>query len=433
MKKIAIIGGGITGMVSALRLAENGYKVELFERESYLGGLLGSFNYKGCMIPMSPHQFFEQDVNFLNILNEFNLKPNWALSKTGIWSGQNHNNLYSLTTPLDIIKFNLLTFRDRFKLALFAIKLRIDKVKGTTYDNLKNINAKDWLIGQTGPKVYSVFFKPLLLNKFAVNLSEISAEWLAVRLRDLTSTAGKWGYVDGGLQSLIDDICSKLIKLDCTIHRSSEVTEIKENKGERFSLTYRNVNNGVVNETCIDSLLSTIAAPLLPRIIPWLPKNYKNELNQIEYSPYIGGVMFLKKPVTKFHITYFLNSTIGGINEFTNFYNKLPYKVIYLFKYLNEAKNLWDKTEEAIKIEFTDVLKTPFPHIKIDDLFIFKERYASPIFRKDFTKYVPGIITPVKNVYVAGMFNYFPRIRNMDSGVFIAEKAALQILENDRQ
>ena len=42
-QNIAIIGGGITGMVAAYRLAKSGNRVTIFERSNELGGLAGGF------------------------------------------------------------------------------------------------------------------------------------------------------------------------------------------------------------------------------------------------------------------------------------------------------------------------------------------------------------------------------------------------------
>jgi phytoene dehydrogenase-like protein len=47
MKKVAIIGAGIAGIASAIRLADKGYAVEVFEANEYAGGKLSSFEQNG--------------------------------------------------------------------------------------------------------------------------------------------------------------------------------------------------------------------------------------------------------------------------------------------------------------------------------------------------------------------------------------------------
>lgn len=44
---VIVVGGGIAGLTSASFLCKSGYKVLLCEKEDQLGGLVGSFNYKG--------------------------------------------------------------------------------------------------------------------------------------------------------------------------------------------------------------------------------------------------------------------------------------------------------------------------------------------------------------------------------------------------
>ena len=40
MKKLGVIGGGITGCITALHAAKKGYEVTLFEKDKILGGIL---------------------------------------------------------------------------------------------------------------------------------------------------------------------------------------------------------------------------------------------------------------------------------------------------------------------------------------------------------------------------------------------------------
>ena len=57
MKKITIIGGGITGLTSAYRLARAGHEVEVFEKSEELGGLGGSLRKGEFIFDYGPHEF----------------------------------------------------------------------------------------------------------------------------------------------------------------------------------------------------------------------------------------------------------------------------------------------------------------------------------------------------------------------------------------
>ena len=57
MRKVAIIGSGIAGIASAIRLAHKGFEVSVFEANSYAGGKLSSFELKGYRFDAGPSLF----------------------------------------------------------------------------------------------------------------------------------------------------------------------------------------------------------------------------------------------------------------------------------------------------------------------------------------------------------------------------------------
>jgi len=83
-KKVAVIGGGIAGMSAAVVLAERAFKVDLFERNSFLGGKAGSWKVEfsdgfTANVEHGFHAFFRQYYNLRRILGKVNslknLKP----------------------------------------------------------------------------------------------------------------------------------------------------------------------------------------------------------------------------------------------------------------------------------------------------------------------------------------------------------------------
>ncbi|MDN3551387.1 1-hydroxycarotenoid 3,4-desaturase CrtD [Mucilaginibacter aquaedulcis] len=56
-KKVLIIGAGIAGIASAIRLAAKGYQVEIFEANNYPGGKLSQFEQEGFRFDAGPSLF----------------------------------------------------------------------------------------------------------------------------------------------------------------------------------------------------------------------------------------------------------------------------------------------------------------------------------------------------------------------------------------
>jgi len=74
-KKVAVIGSGIAGLTSAILLSEKGFKVNLFEKDNFLGGKVGSWNVKfdndfETKVEHGFHAFFRQYYNLRNLLKQ---------------------------------------------------------------------------------------------------------------------------------------------------------------------------------------------------------------------------------------------------------------------------------------------------------------------------------------------------------------------------
>jgi len=76
MKKIAIIGAGITGLFIADILSKKGRQVTVIEKTAKVGGMSGSFRYKDYILDYGPHKFYTQlpgiNEEFKRIVGEEN-------------------------------------------------------------------------------------------------------------------------------------------------------------------------------------------------------------------------------------------------------------------------------------------------------------------------------------------------------------------------
>ncbi len=83
MKKIAIVGGGITGCISAMYCADLGYQVEIYEKKENLGGVINDLEKNGDFFFNGPQYYdteswwikkFKKNQYFKNLFCDFNLK-----------------------------------------------------------------------------------------------------------------------------------------------------------------------------------------------------------------------------------------------------------------------------------------------------------------------------------------------------------------------
>ncbi|NLE77186.1 MAG: FAD-dependent oxidoreductase, partial [Chloroflexi bacterium] len=71
--RVAIVGGGITGMTAAYELAAHGVACTVFERDSALGGLAGSFQVNGAYLEKFYHHLFTSDTAMAGMIDALGL------------------------------------------------------------------------------------------------------------------------------------------------------------------------------------------------------------------------------------------------------------------------------------------------------------------------------------------------------------------------
>lgn len=73
-KTVAVVGGGIAGLSAAANLAERGFEVTIFEKEKFLCGKMGSWNFESnseqLQVEHGFHAFFRQYHNLRNFMKE---------------------------------------------------------------------------------------------------------------------------------------------------------------------------------------------------------------------------------------------------------------------------------------------------------------------------------------------------------------------------
>jgi oxygen-dependent protoporphyrinogen oxidase len=73
LKKIAILGAGITGLTAAHRLTKQGHAVRLFEQSSRTGGVIGSERIDGWLLEHGPNSLLENEPALTSLLAELKL------------------------------------------------------------------------------------------------------------------------------------------------------------------------------------------------------------------------------------------------------------------------------------------------------------------------------------------------------------------------
>ena len=118
---IGIIGAGISGMSAALRLAKGGHTVEIFQRESEVGGLIATFDLAGTRTERFYHFLCAGDVSYFELCRELGLASRVRFTKprTGFYY---QGRSFPFTSAVDLVRFSPITLAQRIRFGLFALR-----------------------------------------------------------------------------------------------------------------------------------------------------------------------------------------------------------------------------------------------------------------------------------------------------------------------
>lgn len=434
--KIAVLGGGITGLTASYYLAKKGYKLTVFEKSKNLGGFASGFRQKkwAWYLDYAYHHLFANDDDILNFAKGigfnkifFKSPETASLYQDQISSPRANPSLaenfkfqiYPLDTPQDFLKFPLFSFTQKIRAGLTLVFLKISPFL-SIYENL---TAENFLKKTMGEKVWKTLWQELFRKKFGDYAGIILASFIWARIKKRTKSLG---YIEGGFQTFINYLVNKLTGLGVNVLTSYEIKEIKK-KGDKF----------LINNQLFDKVISTLPTPIMTKITTNIfPAYFLQKLRKLKYLHALTFILETDKPILD--KTYWLNVStskipIMGIVQHTNFIDKKYYggnHLCYLAWYVEEKNKLWQMDKKEILDFVLPYLKKLNPNYSITKLlnyFVFKSPFAQPIFDKDFLKNKPDFITPLKNFYIANLDMTYPYDRGTNYAVKLGKEVAEKI------
>lgn len=416
-KKVIILGGGLSGLAAADRLLENNFNVVILEKANFLGGLASSFKEEGEEIPKFNHHIVKNNTITLEYLKKYDLLGNntWKKIKMAIAI---NGKLYNINTIPGLLKFDYLTLKGRIKLGLFGAYLIFMLNPKNIPDNM---DAETWLLKYAGKEVTEkIWYQLYARNKFNIELNKISAKQFAHRLFE------KEGYDDftfptKGIQGMTDGLEKDIMSKNGRI--LTEVN-IKELDIENNIIKY-NIKDGNIIEENFDTLINTIPVPELLKFTKNLPEDYVEKIKKLRYVSVVGLCFGTKDFLDKDHYWInIINERIHVIYQHSMLIDKYKSKVSWCVRYGGSEEDI-KLSDEEIKKAYLGTLKKYFPKIEINWCYVFREKYAEPIYDKDYLNYAPTYETPVPHLFNSGIQVTFPKIRNMnvalESGIKVAD------------
>ena len=225
--RIAVVGGGFSGMAAAEALLARGAQVHVFEKQSQLGGEVATREIGNTFVEYYYHHCFSSDHHLLASAERLGVtdKLTWVDSTMGFyWEGQ----LLPFNGPVDVLRFKPLNPLQRFRLGLSVLYLQ----KRKRWQPFQDISAADWMRRFCGDRVFDTIWGGLLKAKFGEDWHRVSMAWLWARIHVRASSRSKGmakeqlGYFDNSFRTLVDAFGRRIEELGGHIHLEAPAERI---------------------------------------------------------------------------------------------------------------------------------------------------------------------------------------------------------------
>ena len=419
--KIVVIGGGITGLAAAYKLAREGANVTLIEASDQLGGLGSFFKYGTQWVDRFYHCQMPTDEHLLKLIDDVGLSGQmyWKPTHMGfIVDGER----YPFNTPLDVLRFKPISFIQRLRFGIVSLLIRR---LGNGMD-LDSIRIEDWFSRLYSHEVWEKILKPLFCSKFGSNGGNLPALYIWQRL-GREKNVSKRGYIHGGLKSLIDTIESAIKSCGGTVLTQSPVRTIDDVK-EYMTVVLE-------NGTSIDCdwVVSTLPIPLLRKAIQGTRLDSMFRYPDVPYQGVVNALFFLSRPLDNFYWSPVVNSgtEFDGVVELYELVDRSQYEGRYLvsvMKYCSRDSALFREDENMIIQRWSEQIIALYRDIQLKkeeilETRVFKAPFIEPIYPPGYSKIKPDFRVGDSKLILASTAQIYPYITSFNTCVKLANEA----------
>ncbi|MBP7415100.1 MAG: NAD(P)/FAD-dependent oxidoreductase [Pyrinomonadaceae bacterium] len=476
-QNIAIVGSGFLGMTLAMRYADAGAKVTLFESAAEIGGLASVWDIGDIVWDRHYHVVLASDRHTRNIIEEIGLGDEfrWVETKTGFYTD---GELLSMSDTMEFLKFKPLDIIS--KLRLGATIFYASKVKN--WKRLEKITVEKWLTKLSGKKTFEKMWKPLLKAKLGEAYKETAASFIWATIQRMYSARNSgmkremFGYVRGGYARVLERFGEVLVEKGVEIRLNSRVDKIerldsgkvrvtpaaarrhkdvkpkivpqetKYAKYQTATVTSPGFSAGFMTEPnpakptvrqfprnsssdIFDRVILTCPSNVAAKMLPQLDKTERQDLESISYQGIVCASVLMKCSLSNYYVTNITDDTpFTGIIEMSAIVDKREFNgnaLIYLPRYVAPDDELFDKTDEEIERYFLNGLEQMYPHFRKKDVVAFKISRVRQVFPIPTVRYSEGLSdmkSSVDGVYIVNSSHIVNGTLNINETVQLAEK-----------
>jgi squalene-associated FAD-dependent desaturase len=418
--KVAVIGGGLAGLAAGSVLAENGFRVTLFERRPYLGGRASSYQHPGTgeVVDNCQHVLLGCCTNLIEFYRRIGVedKIRWYERMTFLEPGGRASVIQpsALPAPLhtapSFLRASCLSLTDKFSIAAGLAALTPIAPRDTGESFLQWLRRH----GQT-ERAIDRFWKTVLVSALNEEIDLISIPYAAQVMRESflkSRAAGRMGVPTVPLTELYNRAGDYITARGGAVRFRANV--------ESFRAEFAEVKLLLPGEEeSFDFVIPAVPFDVLSRMLPetTAAEPLRQTLSRFETSPITGIHFWFDRQITDLDHAVLLDRTIqwmfhksrllvaAGANKGSNGNRKGAENNSYVELVVSSSKTLVEKSRQEIIDLALSELREFFPGARAANLLkstVIKEVHATYSPRPGIESHRPSPETVWPRIFLAG-------------------------------
>ncbi len=425
--RVAVLGGGISGLAAAHFLAKAGHRPVVLESSYQLGGVELDFEHLGIRLDRRPNVLRSGDAELLALVVDLGLADQlvWGDTATGAIIG---GMLYGFDTPIDVFRIRTVSAADRLRAGLATLYVAALMRGGPELDD---VLAVDWLRALFGSRVFESLWVPLLRARFGVRSGELPAYWVWHRLRrGWRGARDSGGTLRCGQHGLMTALRGAIVRRGGQLRLGSPVDTVEETAaGMLVGTSGGSERFDAVLSTLRPARLANVARGTLIGALPCSDLRYRGE---------VSALVVTRRRLERFYGTLVADPRCAfqSVVETTNV---IPpdwlggRHLVYVASYCGAESEAYERSDDVVAGQAMAGLGAVYPAFRrrdVEGVYVFRASHVEPVWTMGALGRRPAPRVGRSCLYVCTAAQGYPQANGWNTGVRLAAQAVNALLDD---